>query len=169
MKDELLNLIPDDILNLIWEYIKPSEKYCANKTLFTEFYNSRFFLVNKTHKFNNYRYSSVNKNTNIFKINNYNYIHFLIKNDLVIFMHYILDLHIESCFENNINILYHYKMQYNNYKFENLIDFCYYFCNKYKSYGVTNYINYLINKYKLTHLIKKIHKNNNRKNIKWII
>ena len=34
MRDELLNLIPDDLLNLIWKHLKPSIKYSINKSLF---------------------------------------------------------------------------------------------------------------------------------------
>ena len=37
MKDSLLNLIPDDILNLIWKKVKPSIKYCVNKYYFNKF------------------------------------------------------------------------------------------------------------------------------------
>ena len=38
MREETLNLIPDDLLNLIWVHIKPEIKYCVNKKFFDDLY-----------------------------------------------------------------------------------------------------------------------------------
>ena len=48
----------------------------------------------------------------------------------------------------------------------NLIDFFNYYCNNDKS---KNIINNIIKNYNLSHLIKKSHKNNANKNIRWTI
>ena len=44
MKDILLNLIPDELLNLIWKKVKPSIKYCVNKSYYIKFYCYRFTI-----------------------------------------------------------------------------------------------------------------------------
>ena len=55
MRDKLLNLIPDDLLNLIWKHIKPSLKYNLNKYYFNKFYCVRFaYLNNKNFVYNLY-------------------------------------------------------------------------------------------------------------------
>ena len=41
----LLNLIPNDILNLIWTYITPHCKYLLNKYYFNKYYKYRLFNI----------------------------------------------------------------------------------------------------------------------------
>ena len=59
-----------------------------------------------------------------------------------------------------------------NRMYKNFIDLCYYFSHKFYADKTLVLINNIIKKYEITHLIKKEHKHNNKKNnknIKWII
>ena len=77
MRDELLNLMPDDLLNLIWVNIKPSVKYSLNKKNFNRYYFYRFGYINNKVLF---RYKNLSMYECYF-INNLNYIKYLIRND----------------------------------------------------------------------------------------
>lgn len=165
MKDELLNLIPDEILNLIWKHVKPSIKYCVNKEFFNKFYCFRFTIINSKFIYSNYA-----NNYRFFVIKNLNYINYLIKNDCLnmieILLNYKLKYHKGDFILNN-------KLIYENNKFKNFIDFIYYYSKHYNALKINAFIMHLIKSNKLTYLIKKEHKNNNvnkinNKNNKWI-
>jgi hypothetical protein len=75
MKDELLNLIPSELLNLIYIRFNPSIKYKLNKENFINFYCYRFALINnkKIH------YIKCLNQFDFYNIRNYKYIKYLIK------------------------------------------------------------------------------------------
>jgi len=140
----LLNLIPNDILNLIWEQIAPNIKYLLNKYYLNKYYNYRFYIIH-TNNFNNF--------------NNYSYYYYLLTNDLLYFSKVVLTLYITNT--NNTN--YYKKFIYKNVVFYNLVDFFFFYCTK------KSEILDIIKKYNLSHLIKKSHKNNANKNIRWTL
>lgn len=158
MRDELLNLIPDDLLNLIWKRVKPSLKYSINKYYFNKFYCVRFAYINNK----NFIYNLYLSNYNFYIIKNYAYIKYLIKNDCIIFLEKILNhtLHNDKKFFLKNSIVFE------NNKFKNFIDLCYFYTNKYNAIKITIYIESIIKKHKLTYLIKKEHKNNKTNNYK---
>ena len=147
MTNELLNLIPNDILNLIWKQISPQSKYILNKYYFNKYYSYRFYSIH---------------NNNVNNFNNYNYYYYILNNDLTYVSKTILTFYITS--KNKATITdYTKKFVYKNIVFTNLVDFFYYYCNnKYRDQIIN-----IINKYNLSHLIKKSHKNNVNKNIRW--
>ena len=158
MRDELLNLIPDDLLNLIWKRVKPSLKYSINKYYFNKFYCVRFAYINNK----NFIYNLYLSNYNFYIIKNYAYIKYLIKNDCIIFLEKFLNhtLHTNKKFFLKNSIVFE------NNKFKNFIDLCYFYTNKYNAIKITIYIESIIKKHKLTYLIKKEHKNNKTNNYK---
>ena len=171
MREELLNLIPNDLLNLIWKYIKPSIKYKLNKNLFNKFFSNRFAHINNKHVCNN---SSLN---NSYTIKNYRYIKYLIYHDTKIIIENVILYKLNN---DKTNYILNNKIIFENIKFKNFIDFCYYYSKKFNAEKILTGISiinneYLLNntvnnkKYKLTDLIKKQHKNNNNKNTKWIV
>ena len=130
MTNELLNLIPNDILNLIWKQISPQCKYTLNKYYFNKYYSYRFYSIH---------------NNNVTNYNNYNYYYYILNNDLAYVSKTILTLYITTITD------YTKKFVYKNIVFTNLVDFFYYYCNnKYRDQIIN-----IINKYKLSHLIKK--------------
>ena len=158
MRDELLNLIPDDLLNLIWKRVKPSIKYSINKYYFNKFYCVRFAYINNK----NFIYNLYLSNYNFYIIKNYAYIKYLIKNDCIIFLEKFLNhtLHTDKKFFLKNSIVFE------NNKFKNFIDLCYFYTNKYNAIKITIYIESIIKKHNLTYLLKKEHKNNKTNNYK---
>ena len=173
MNLDLLNLIliPDDILNLIWKYVKPSIKYSINKYYLNKFYCNRLsYINNKKYKYNKYLI-----NYNKYIITNYNYLKYLIKNDITIFLKNIINAKLnEENLKKKYNIL-NKQIYFENKNFINIIDFSLYYAKNFQAQHTYNFIKELIKKYKLTMLEKKKHKNNNKLNnnnnklIKWII
>jgi hypothetical protein len=151
----LLNLIPNDILNLIWKHISPHYKYLLNKYYFNKYYSYRLQAIH------NYKLDDCSGFTNNFT--NYSYYYYILTNDLLYISKNILTLYIDINKEtkNNKDKYYYKKFVYKNLVFYNLVDFFYYYCNN------KNEIINIINKYNLSHLIKKSHKNNANKNIRW--
>ena len=171
MTNELLNLIPNDILNLIWKKITPKCKYILNKYYFNKYYSYRFYSIHNT----NNKIGTI-ANLQISNFNNYNYYYYILNNSLTYVSKTILILYITSnTNSNNTNknknknknkatiTDYTKKFVYKNIVFTNLVDFFYYYCNN------KNEILNIINKYNLSHLIKKSHKNNVNKNIRWTL
>jgi len=158
MRDELLNLIPDDLLNLIWKRVKPSLKYSINKYYFNKFYCVRFAYINNK----NFIYNLYLSNYNFYIIKNYAYIKYLIKNDCIIFLEKILN----HTLHNDKKIFLKNSIVFENNKFKNFIDLCYFYTNKYNAIKITIYIESIIKKHNLTYLIKKEHKNNKTNNYK---
>jgi hypothetical protein len=155
MNTLLLNLIINDILNLIWTHISPNYKYLLNKYYFNKYYSYRL------HAIHNYKLSGSIVFTNNF--NNYCYYYYILTNDLLYISKNILILYINNNKDtgSNKDKYYYKKFVYKNLVFYNLVDFFYYYCNN------KNEIINIINKYNLSHLIKKSHKNNANKNIRW--
>lgn len=159
MKDEVLNLIPNDLLNLIWKRVKPSLKYNLNKYYFNKFYCVRFAYLNNK----NFIYNLYLSNYNFYIVKNYAYIKYLIKNDCILFLekffNYTLHSDKKTFILNNVII-------FENNKFKNFIDLCYFYSNKYNANKISIYIENIIKKYNLTYLTKKEHKNNKTNNYK---
>lgn len=160
MNEILLNLIPNDLLNLIFGYISPSIKYTINKTFFTLFYKHRLLTINKNYTL--IKHYKIISNYNYYHILNHNYIKHLTKNDCLM----MIEIIIKNNFNND---LFLNKIIFDNIIFQNLLDFVVTYSKKYNSHKINNYVNNIIKKYNLTHLIKKEHKhyckNNNRNNI----
>ena len=165
MSNDLLNLIPYDILNLIWIQITPNYKYFLNKYYFNKYYGYRFFTIHNK-KLNNV------VTLKISNYNNYNYYYYILINNLTYFSKTVLTLYItntnNNTYNNNANnktnlTMYYNKFVYKNVVFYSLVDFFYYYSNN-KSTIID-----IINKYNLSHLIKKSHKNNVNKNIRWTL
>ena len=125
MTNELLNLIPNDILNLIWKQISPQSKYILNKYYFNKYYSYRFYSIH---------------NNNVNNYNNYNYYYYILNNDLTYVSKTILTLYITS--KNKATITdYTKKFVYKNIVFTNLVDFFYYYCNNKYRDQIINIIN----------------------------
>ena len=178
MSEELFASLPNEVLNLIWTYIDPLLKYSLNKENFNKYYNYRYINI----------YYNANASPNAIPImyfNKYNYYYYLIKHDLLIFSELVLQMYIEKLvsgqlLSRELVIKKHNNIYYKNINFYSLIDFFYYYSTNNSSNTNTNtntnnskkskdLIIGIINKYNLTHLIKKIHKNNVNKNIRWNI
>ena len=155
MHNELFASLPNEVLNLIWTYIDPLLKYSLNKINFNQYYNYRY---------NNIHYNA-NVSPNIY-FNNYNYYYYILKHDLLIFSESVLNLYVQMLVNGELVIKKHNKIYYKSLNFYSLIDFFHYYSNNKKSKEL---IMEIIKKYNLTHLIKKIHKNNVTKNIRWNI
>ena len=177
MRDELLNLIPDDILNLIWKKIHPAVKCNLNKNYFDKFYiyrlnslnslnslnlSTRLNRVNRANRAN--RVNRLDHNHTDIKIINYKYIQFIVKNDLILYIDNILNY-----YSRNLNLLHSNLIYFNNIRFNNLVDMLQYFTNHYDSHKIKVILYEFIKKHNLSQLIKKTHKNNSGKNIRWTI
>ena len=156
MKTELLNLIPDDLLNLIWKRVKPSIKYCVNKYYFKKFYCYRFSIINNKYILNNYC-----NNYKFFIIKNYKYIKYLIINDCLLMIESLIKYKMSL---NNGNYIFYNKIKFEDKTFKNFIDFCFFHSKNYNSYKIHEFILDLIKVYNLSYLVKKEHKNNNNNN-----
>jgi hypothetical protein len=165
MNFDLLNLIPDDLLNLIWRYVKPSSKYNVNKYYFNKFYCVRFaYLNNKRFLYNIYL-----TNYNKFIISNYNYFKYLIKNNNIMFIKLIINTRLNEN-NNDKNYILKKKIFFENKHFVNILDFALFYAKKYKIQNIYNYIVSIFKTYNLTNIEKKKHKHNNNNNlVKWTI
>ena len=161
MRDEILNLIPDDLLNLIWRKVKPSIKYSLNKRYFYKFYHYRFAFINNKHIF----YCKNLSMQDSYIIKNFNFIKYLIIHDIKFIIENIILYKMNN---DNTKFIYSNTIPFENRNFKNFIEFCYYYSKKFNAQKIREFINFIIKKHKITHLIKKEHKNNNR-NIRWII
>ena len=168
MSKELFASLPNEVLNLVWTYIAPLVKYSLNKDNFNKYYMSRYYNIHYN--------ANVSPNSSaIIYFNNYNYYYYLIKHDLLIFSELVLQMYIEKLVSGELVIKKHNNIYYKNVNFYSLIDFFYYYSNNNNNNNSNNskkskdLIIGIINKYNLTHLIKKIHKNNVNKNIRWNI
>ena len=138
MRDELLNLMPDDLLNLIWVNIKPSVKYSLNKKYFNRYYFYRFGYINNKVLF---RYKNISMYECYF-INNLNYIKYLIRNDIK----FVLDNIINFKFKyDNTNYIKTKKIVFENIRFLNFIDLCLFYSLKYNSENIRLFITDIIN------------------------
>lgn len=136
MNDIYLDNIPNDILNIIFYYIKPSIKYKLNKQYFYKYYYIRFNYINN----NIFYFKSINIR-NIIIIKNYNYIKYLIKNDGYIFLRYIIDNKYKY---DKTFFIVKKPIIFENNKHKNLIDLCKFYSDKFKSYYIKEYLNSFI-------------------------
>tara|TARA_Y100000992_G_C21268949_1_gene495546 strand:- start:1648 stop:2151 length:504 start_codon:yes stop_codon:yes gene_type:complete len=157
MNLDLLNLIPDELLNLIFKDLKPSIKYNLNKKLFHKFYKYRFCLINNKFMF---RKSFIGIH-DFFYINNINYINYIIKKDCLMHLNYLI---VNKIKYDNKNFIFNNFIYFQNYKFLNLIDLIFCLSKKYNSNKIYEYILLFIKNNKLTELIKKEHKYNYKNN-----
>ena len=161
MRDELLKLLPDELLNLIFIRIKPSLKYNLNRDLFYKYYKYRFNIINENYFILSNKKTDINK----YIIKNYNYIKYLIQYDINLSMNLILLSKFSN--NNNNNNFNNKKIIFQNKKFNNFLDFCYYYSKKYNS---NNILDILLNNY--IQFINLNNKNNisyiHNKNNKWI-
>tara|TARA_B110000971_G_scaffold182971_1_gene190200 strand:- start:182 stop:451 length:270 start_codon:yes stop_codon:yes gene_type:complete len=67
---------------------------------------------------------------------------------------------------DNKKIILNNKIIFENNKFKNFIDLCYFYSNKYNAIKITIYVESIIKKHNLTYLLKKEHKNNKTNNYK---
>ena len=165
MSEELFASLPYEVLNLVWTYVDPLLKYSLNKENFNKYYNCRYINI--------YYNANVSANASlIIYFNKYNYYYYLIKHDLLIFCKIVLQMYIEKLVSGELVIKKHNNIYYKNMNFYSLIDFFYYYSknnSNSNNNSTKDLIIEIINKYNLTHLIKKIHKNNVNKNIRWNI
>jgi hypothetical protein len=154
MSKELFASLPNEVLNLIWTHITPLVKYSLNKENFNKYYMRRYYNIHSSP---------------IIYFNNYNYYYYLIKHDLLIFSEIVLKMYIEKLISGELVIKKYNNIYYKNINFYSLIDFFYYYSNNSNNSKSKDFITQIIRKYNLTHLIKKIHKNNVNKNIRWNI
>ena len=160
----LLNLIPNEILNLIWRHVKPSSKYNINKYHFNKFYCIRFAYLNNK----NFLYNIYLTNYKRFIITNYTYFKYLIKNESIMFIKLIINTRLKENNNDKNNILKK-KIFFENKHFINILDFTLFYAKKFKIQDIYKYIIEIIKTYNLTNIEKKKHKHNNNKLIKWII
>ena len=165
MSEELFASLPYEVLKLVWTYVDPLLKYSLNKENFNKYYNCRYINI--------YYNANVSANVSlIIYFNKYNYYYYLIKHDLLIFCKIVLQMYIEKLVSGELVIKKHNNIYYKNMNFYSLIDFFYYYSknnSNSNNNSTKDLIIEIINKYNLTHLIKKIHKNNVNKNIRWNI
>ena len=154
MSKELFASLPNEVLNLVWINIDPILKYNLNKYYMSCYYNIHYI-------------ANVSLSPIIY-FNNYNYYYYLIKNDLIIFSEIVLQMYIKKLLNDETFIKKNNTIIFKNISFYSLIDFFYYYSNS-NSKKSKDLIIGIIRKYNLTHLIKKIHKNNVNKNIRWNI
>ena len=88
MRNDLLDRIPDDLLLIIFRHIRPSVKYKLTKTYFIKFYFIRLGYINNKILLHNVK-RIVKYECYIIK--NYNYIKYLIRNDLLFVIKNVID------------------------------------------------------------------------------
>lgn len=138
MLDIYIDNIPIDLLNIIYHFIKPSIKYCLCKQNFIKYYYARFIIINNTFY---HHYIINNKLKNLYVIKNYKYIKYLIKNDIFLIIKFIID------YKFKYDISYYFIKKpfiFENFKYNNFIDFCYYFSYKFNSTKLINFFNPII-------------------------
>lgn len=134
----LIYNLPNELLNLIFNYIHCNEKVFLNKKYYLK-YN---YILQKNFSFE--RYNSLVRN--------------IIRNDYIfVFQHIIIEN-----FYKWIKII---KYNYKNVIYQNYINFLIYYCNKYSSNKCKNFIYNYLNKIRIK---KTLLKNNKIKNNKWI-
>ena len=145
MKFYLLNLLQEEIINLIWKYVKPSVKYNTNKYYLNKFYYIRFAYINNKNFIHNIYLTNMNYNK--FIISNYNYFKYLIIKNNIMFIKLIIDTRLNQ--NKDKNYILEKKIYFENIKFINILDFILYYSKKFKINNVYNYILELVNKYNL--------------------
>tara|TARA_B100000424_G_C22895216_1_gene476177 strand:- start:756 stop:1271 length:516 start_codon:yes stop_codon:yes gene_type:complete len=171
MKDEFLKRIPDDIMNIIFRYIKPSTKYSLTKEYFERYYCIRFGYINNRIILYYIKTLSV---YDCYIIRNLNYIKFLLKNDIYLVLKKIINFKLTK---DRSNYIITKPIIFQNFKYKNFIDFCYLLSIKYKGYKNLDFLTQVIilNDIKISKNIKIYDTNNSdkknlkNKNKKWIV
>ena len=141
MENSLLDKLPDDILNIIFRYIKPDYKYFISKYYFDKYYFLRFGFLNNKIEF---QYQKYLLQKSYFCITNFKYIKFLIKNDL----NFILKIIIyNKLYNDKSNYILKKPIIFENTKYINFIDFCYLLSLKFNSSKISTYIKRIIIEY----------------------
>tara|TARA_E500000178_G_scaffold225112_1_gene222043 strand:- start:5 stop:502 length:498 start_codon:yes stop_codon:yes gene_type:complete len=158
---ELLSKLPDDLLVIIFKNIRPSIKYCLNKKYFKKYFKYRFAYINNF----KYNFSIVDK----YMIKNYSYIKYLIVNDCKLILENIINNKIAN---DKTRFIINKNIKFENIKFANFIDMCYYYSKKYKSKNILNLIDTIIDFYTNEYHVVIYEKNKNykytkNKNYKW--
>jgi hypothetical protein len=156
MNDELLNLIPDDILNLIWKRVRPSIKYNTNHENFNKYYCYRFALINSKQ----IHYISNLSNLDFYNVKNFNYVKYLIKNDAIMMFDKIITNKLSKKTFAGEQFMFNHKIVFENIKFFNFIDLCHYHAKKMNAHSIKAFLEEIFKTYNFTFLIKKEHKNN---------
>ena len=163
MRENFLIKIPDDIMNIIFRYIKPSIKYSLTKKLFDKYFCFRFgYVNNKISSFNIRRLSIYN----LYLIKDLNYIKFMLKNDILIGLKNIIDYKLTK---DKSGYIIKNPITYENKKFKHFIDFCYLLSVKYKSVKTLKYLIKIIieNDIKISKELKNYNTTNSyKKNLK---
>lgn len=163
MREEFLKRIPDDIMNIIFRYIKPSVKYSLTKKYFEKYYFLRFRYINN--KILLY-YVKTLPLYECYVIKDMSYIKYLLKNDIYIVLKNIIDFKLTK---DRSNYIIKKPIIFENMKFKNFIDFCYLLSIKYKSYKILEYLTkiIMINDIKISKELKSYNKSNsNKRNLK---
>tara|TARA_B100000780_G_scaffold73242_1_gene49119 strand:- start:167 stop:688 length:522 start_codon:yes stop_codon:yes gene_type:complete len=162
MREEFLERIPDDIMNIIYGYIRPSVKYCLTKNNFNKFYFLRIGYINNRVLL--YYLKSI-RVYECYVLKNLNYIKFLLKNDLLMMIKNIIEYKLKN---DRSNYILKKPIIFESMKFKNFVDFCYILCIKYKSNKVMKYIDKIIdvNGVKVSKELKNYDKSNSNKSNK---
>jgi hypothetical protein len=102
MNTLLLNLIPNDILNLIWTHISPDYKYLLNKYYFNKYYSLCLYVIH------NYKFDGcIGFIGFINNFTNYSYYYYILTNDLLYISKNILTLYISNNVKETKNNKYY--------------------------------------------------------------
>ena len=170
MKEEFLERIPDEIMSIIFNYIRPSIKYSLTKNYFYKFYFIRFGYINN--RILLYYVKSL-RVYECYIIKNFNYIKFLLKNDLLMMLKNIIEYKLKN---DRSNYILKKPIIFQNMKFKNFIELSYSLSIKFKSNKILDYLNKIIdeNGVKVSNKLKKYdnsnssNKNMKNKQIRWI-
>tara|TARA_Y100000385_G_scaffold224237_1_gene234428 strand:- start:39 stop:557 length:519 start_codon:yes stop_codon:yes gene_type:complete len=139
MREEFFERIPDDIMNIIFRYIKPSVKYSLTKNYFERYYCYRFGYINNRVLL--YYVRKLPMPYDCYLIRELNYIKYILKNDVYIVLKNIIDYKLTK---DRSNYIIKKPIIFENIKFKNFIDFCYLLSIKYKSIRILEYLTKII-------------------------
>tara|TARA_X000000368_G_scaffold415541_1_gene407497 strand:- start:2741 stop:3274 length:534 start_codon:yes stop_codon:yes gene_type:complete len=160
MREDLLDRLPDDIIKIICDHIKPSIKYNLTKKYFNKLYFLRLGYINN--KVRLYYIKSLSA-YQCYVIKNLNYIKFLLRNDLLMMIKNIIEY---KLINDKTNYMFNKPVIYDGIKFKNFIDLCYILSIKYKSNKVLEFINIIIktNNVKISKRLNKYDNSNSNSN-----
>ena len=159
MRKEFLERIPDDIMNIIFRYIKPSIKYSLTKKYFERYYGIRFRYINSRVLLYYVKQLPIYE---CYIIRDLNYIKYILKNDIYIVLKNIIDYKLTK---DSSNYIINKSIIYENKKFKNFIDLCYILSIKYRSKTNLEYLTKIIidNDIKTTKELKTYDRSNSTK------
>ena len=157
---EYFDLLPEELLSIIFLYVKSSIKYTLNKRLFNKYYKYRLAYVNNN---NRLKYYNNNLICDCYIIKNLNYIKYLINHDNSFILNNILSYKMKN---DKSKFIINKNLKFENIKFNNFIDFCYFYSNKFNSDKIKLLIGEIVKYYSKDYKVVIHGKNNNYKNIK---